>query len=309
MRLVTFTGGGMDTFRSGIVLVEESMVYILDISQTCQDLPGDMRSLLRTLDGDYSVLASLASSAPRESRIPLSEVTFGPVIANPEKILCIGLNYRDHAAEAGLPLPDSPTVFAKYSNTLIGSGECIRLPGSTSQVDYEAELAFVVGRRAKNVPVEEALTYVAGYTAMNDVTARDFQMRTSQWTLGKCFDTFAPLGPYLVTNEEIQDPHALSIRLSIGDEILQDSSTANLVFQVPELVAQLSSVMTLEPGDVVSTGTPAGVGYTRKPPRFLRSGEIVRVEIAGLGVLENCVRSIDDDGEKFQPRKYVADSR
>jgi len=213
------------------------------------------------------------------------------------------LNYRDHASETNQALPETPTVFAKFANTLIGSGECIRLPDNTSQVDYEAELAFIIGRRAKNIGVEEALEYVAGYSAFNDVSARDFQLRTSQWTLGKSFDTFAPLGPFLVTKEDVPDPHALRIKLSIGNQVLQDSNTAKLVFRIPELLSYISSVMTLEPGDVIATGTPAGVGFTRIPPRYLKAGETVRVEIDGLGVLENPVQSINEGG-LFQRRRY-----
>jgi 2-keto-4-pentenoate hydratase/2-oxohepta-3-ene-1,7-dioic acid hydratase in catechol pathway len=220
----------------------------------------------------------------------MTDVTLASVVPDPEKIICIGLNYRDHAKETNLAIPEFPTVFAKYSNTLIGNGEAILIPPSTSKVDYEAELAFVIGRRAKNVTEQEALTYVAGYTIFNDVSARDYQLRTSQWTLGKSFDTFGPAGPALVTKDEVPDPHALAIRLRIGDELLQDSNTRNMVFSVAALVAHLSTAMTLEPGDIVATGTPAGVGFTRNPPRFLKAGETVRVEIERLGVLQNPVR-------------------
>jgi 2-keto-4-pentenoate hydratase/2-oxohepta-3-ene-1,7-dioic acid hydratase in catechol pathway len=249
-----------------------------------------MRSLLQGLDGDFQSLLDMAHKAPVETRLQMADVTLGPVVPDPEKIICIGLNYRDHAKETNLPLPEVPTVFAKYSNTLIGDGEAIVISAATSKIDYEAELAFVIGRRAKNVSEEEALAYVAGYTIFNDVSARDYQLRTSQWTLGKSFDTFGPVGPALVTKDEVPNPHALGIRLRIGDELLQNSNTSEMVFSVAMLVAHLSTAMTLEPGDIVATGTPAGVGFTRKPPRFLRAGETVRVEIDHLGVLQNPVR-------------------
>jgi acylpyruvate hydrolase len=303
MRLVTFNDQDNRAYRVGALVTVDLQDFVVDLQQARTDLPFSMRSLLETVDGDFRTLADLVRSAPAKFRIPFSSIALGPVVPDPEKVLCIGLNYRDHAAETNHALPETPTVFAKMANTLIGSGECIRLPDNTFQVDYEAELAFVVGRRAKNVDVEDALSYVAGYTAFNDVTARDFQSRTSQWTLGKSFDTFGPLGPFLVTKEEVPDPHALRIRLSIGNQLMQNSTTAELVFRVPELLSYISSVMTLEPGDVIATGTPAGVGFTRTPPRYLRAGETVRVEIDGMGVLENAVQSITEGGA-FERQRY-----
>jgi acylpyruvate hydrolase len=289
MRLVTFTERGKQAFRTGVVVTVQGKDFVVDIHRADPSLPNSMRALLEAMDGAFEPVKRAASAAPREARLPMADVSLGPVVPDPHKILCIGLNYRDHAKETNLPLPETPTVFAKYCNTLIGSGETIRIPAATSHVDYEAELACVVGRRAKHVPVQDALSYVAGYSVFNDVSERDFQMRTSQWTLGKSFDTFGPFGPALVTTDEVPDPQALAIRLRAGDELLQDSSTANMIFGVAELVAYLSSVMTLEPGDLIATGTPSGVGYTRKPPRFLRPGETVRVEIERVGILENPV--------------------
>ena len=221
--------------------------------------------------------------------MPLSSVKLNAPVPHPGKILCIGLNYSDHAAETGQPLPAFPVVFAKYSNTVISPGESIVLPKVTDQVDYEAELGFVIGKRGRYISEADALDYVAGYLPINDVSARDYQNRTSQWTMGKTFDTFAPMGPALVTADEVPDPHHLSIRLTIGDEVLQDSNTDKLIFNVPQLVASLSEVMTLEPGDVVSTGTPPGVGFARKPPRFLKAGDVVSVIIEKLGTLTNPV--------------------
>ena len=179
-------------------------------------------------------------------------------LARPGKILCVGLNYRDHAAESNMAIPDSPTVFSKYSNTIIGPGDAIQIPRLTDQVDYEAELAFVIGRTARHVPESRALDYIAGYVPFNDVSARDYQMRTSQWTLGKTFDTFGPLGPALVTADEVPDPGALDISLTLEGEVLQQSNTRHLIFSIPFLLSYLSGVMTLKPGDLVSTGTPAG---------------------------------------------------
>jgi acylpyruvate hydrolase len=218
-----------------------------------------------------------------------SEVLLKAPIPRPGKLILLGLNYRDHAEETGQKIPEVPTLFSKYNNSVIGPGEAILIPRATEQIDYEAEFAFVIGRRGRDIPRERALDYVAGYTIVNDVSARDYQFVTSQWMVGKTFDTHCPMGPALVLKDEIPDPHNLDLRLTIGGEVLQKSNTNQLIFKIPETVEYLSRIMTLEPGDVISTGTPAGVGFTRKPPRWLRPGETVRVEIAGLGVLENPV--------------------
>jgi acylpyruvate hydrolase len=218
-----------------------------------------------------------------------SDVTLKAPLPRPGKLILLGLNYRDHAEETGQKIPEVPTLFAKYHNSVIGPGATILIPRATEQIDYEAEFAFVIGRRGHQIPRERALDYVAGYTIINDVSARDYQFVTSQWMVGKTFDTHCPMGPTLVLKDELLDPHNLDISLSIAGEVLQQSNTKQLIFKVPETVEYLSQVMTLEPGDVISTGTPAGVGFTRKPPRWLRPGETVRVEISGLGVLENPV--------------------
>jgi acylpyruvate hydrolase len=219
----------------------------------------------------------------------LGEVELKAPVPRPGKLILLGLNYRDHAEETGQKIPEVPTLFAKYHNSVIGPGAAILIPRATEQIDYEAEFAFVIGRAGRHIPRERALDYVAGYTIVNDVSARDYQFVTSQWMVGKTFDTHCPMGPALVLKDEIPDPHNLDISLSIAGEVLQRSNTRQLIFKIPETVEYLSHVMTLEPGDVISTGTPAGVGFTRKPPRWLRPGETVRVEIAGLGVLENPV--------------------
>jgi acylpyruvate hydrolase len=218
-----------------------------------------------------------------------AEVTLKAPLPRPGKLILLGLNYRDHAEETGQKIPEVPTLFAKYRNSIIGPGETILIPRVTEQIDYEAEFAFVIGRRGHDIPRDRALDYVAGYTIVNDVSARDYQFVTSQWMVGKAFDTHCPMGPALVLKDEIADPHDLDISLSIAGEVLQRSNTRQLIFKIPETVEYLSQVLTLEPGDVISTGTPSGVGFARKPPRWLRPGETVRVEISGLGVLENPV--------------------
>jgi 2,4-didehydro-3-deoxy-L-rhamnonate hydrolase len=210
-------------------------------------------------------------------------------IPRPGKIVCVGLNYRDHAAEAGAEIPKAPLLFAKWPNTLVGDGEAIVLPAESSQVDYEAELGVVIGTRAKHVSERDALDHVEGYICVNDVSARDLQFADGQWTRGKSPDTFCPVGPRLVPREEIDDPQALAIRCLVNGEVLQDSSTAEMIFSVAEIIAYISRVITLEPGDLIATGTPAGVGVARDPKVLLRDGDEVAVEVQGLGTLTNPV--------------------
>jgi 2-keto-4-pentenoate hydratase/2-oxohepta-3-ene-1,7-dioic acid hydratase in catechol pathway len=220
----------------------------------------------------------------------LSSVKLLAPIPRPPKFICVGLNYRDHAAETGMEIPKTPTIFSKFSNVVIGPGDPIVLPANSTRPDYEAELAFIIGKGGRHIAAQDWREHVFGYTIVNDVSARDFQMATSQWLLGKTFDTFAPMGPAIVTEDEIADPHALEISLEIGGEILQKSNTRELIFQIPEILAHISSVVTLEPGDIVATGTPAGVGFARKPPRYLQPGDEVIIQIQGLGELRNpCV--------------------
>jgi 2-keto-4-pentenoate hydratase/2-oxohepta-3-ene-1,7-dioic acid hydratase in catechol pathway len=210
-------------------------------------------------------------------------------IPRPPKIICIGLNYRDHAAETNMAMPETPTVFAKFPTAVIGPGQPIVLPKASAKPDYEAEFAVVIGKRGRHIPEARWRDHVFGYTILNDVSARDFQMATSQWMIGKTFDTFCPFGPAIVTADEIDDPHNLAISLELSGETLQSSNTSNLIFTVPQLLAHLSSVFTLEPGDIIATGTPGGVGFTRKPPRYLKPGDECRVRIEGLGELYNPV--------------------
>jgi 2,4-didehydro-3-deoxy-L-rhamnonate hydrolase len=233
----------------------------------------------------------LASGACREAApLPLADLRPTTPVPRPGKVVCIGLNYRDHALEAGVPIPEVPILFAKFANSVIGPGDAIVIPPETAEPDYEAELAVVIGRRASRVAVEDALAYVGGYTCANDVSARDLQNRTSQWMLGKAIDTFLPCGPVLVTPDEIPDPQALAIRCEVNGVELQSSSTAQMIFGVAELIAFVSRTMTLEPGDVIATGTPPGVGFARTPPVRLRDGDEVTIEIERIGRLTNPVR-------------------
>jgi 2-keto-4-pentenoate hydratase/2-oxohepta-3-ene-1,7-dioic acid hydratase in catechol pathway len=211
-------------------------------------------------------------------------------ITRPGKIVCVGLNYHDHAEEGGQDLPKAPLLFAKWPNTLIGDGEPIVLPEESTQVDYEAELGVVIGTTAKHVSERDALDAVAGYICLNDVSARDLQFGDGQWTRGKSPDTFCPVGPRLVPRDEIEDPQALAIRCIVNGATLQDSSTSQMIFSVAEIIAYVTRVITLEPGDLIATGTPAGVGVFRDPQVLLQDGDEVSVEIEGLGTLTNPVQ-------------------
>jgi 2-keto-4-pentenoate hydratase/2-oxohepta-3-ene-1,7-dioic acid hydratase in catechol pathway len=235
------------------------------------------------------VCAAGHAAAETAPPLELAQVKLLAPIPRPPKFICVGLNYRDHAAESKMEIPKVPTIFNKFTNVVIGPGETIVLPRVSVKPDYEAELAFVIGRGGRYIPAAQAMEHVFGYTIVNDVSARDFQNATSQWLMGKTFDTFAPMGPWIVTKDEIADPHALDISLEIGGEVLQKSNTRELIFKIPQLIEYISQVVTLEPGDVVATGTPAGVGFARKPPRWLRPGEETIVRIQGIGELRNPV--------------------
>lgn len=223
--------------------------------------------------------------------IPLHRVRLRAPVPRPGKVIGIGLNYRDHAAESGQPIPETPILFPKFANSVVGPGESIVIPPETTQADYEAELGVVIGRRTRRVPEAGALEHVAGYTCVNDVSARDLQFLSSQWMAGKAIDTFLPCGPWLVTGEEIPDPQDLAISLTLNGETMQTSRTSQMVFGVAELVAWISRTMTLEPGDLIATGTPPGVGFARTPPVWLGDGDVVTVEIERIGVLTNPVRA------------------
>ena len=229
-------------------------------------------------------------NAIARASLKVSEITLLAPIASPPKIVCLGLNYRDHAAEQNAPIPNEPIIFMKPHTTIIGPNENIVKPSFVKQLDYEAELAIVIGRKAKNVPVSKAKSYIFGYTILNDISARDIQFKDKQWTRGKSFDTFAPTGPHIITVNQLQDTSNLSIRTWVNKELRQNSTTKNMVFNVYEIIHHLSRVMTLEPCDIIATGTPAGVGFALKPqPKFLQTGDIVRIEIEKIGILENMV--------------------
>lgn len=258
---------------------------------------GDMSAFLAEGDEILAEVRELQAQVARmgerikEMSIGLTEAHLLPPVERPGKILCIGLNYVDHAREAGLPIPKEPIIFGKYANSAVGSGHPIRIPSVTREVDFEAELAVVVGKRAYRVSEEDALGYVAGYMNFNDVSARDLQRMDGQWMKGKFLNTFAPMGPWLVTADEVGDPGKLGIQLRLNGQTMQDSSTGNLIFNVPYIVSYLSHLLTLEPGDVIATGTPPGVGFSRRPPVFLQPGDTVEVEVEGLGVLKNPVEA------------------
>jgi 2-keto-4-pentenoate hydratase/2-oxohepta-3-ene-1,7-dioic acid hydratase in catechol pathway len=222
--------------------------------------------------------------------VPLDSLRLRAPVSRPCKIFGVGLNYRDHAEETGQPVPEVPILFAKFANSVIGPGEPIVVPAATERPDYEAELGVVIGSTVRAVSVEGALEHVAGYLCCNDVSARDLQMSTSQWIRGKAVDTFLPCGPWLVTPDEVPDPQALGIRCTLNGDVMQESSTGQMVFGVAELVSFISQACTLEPGDVIATGTPPGVGFARTPPVWLHDGDEVTVEIDGLGALTNPVR-------------------
>ncbi len=262
----------------------------VDLHATNPVLPGSVRQLL---EAGPAALKAAGETAARANavRLPAEAVKLLPPVPDPHKIVCLGLNYRDHAMETNAPIPKEPVLFSKYATALIGAGEPIVLPPVSQEVDYEAELVIVVGKRGRHLRAEDASGYVAGYTIGHDVSARDWQLKKDQrqWMVGKTFDTFAPTGPVLVTADEVPDPHALPIRLRLNGQTMQDSNTRQMIFPVPAVLAYLSQVFTLEPGDLIFTGTPPGVGIARKPPVYLKAGDVVEVEIEGLGVLRNPV--------------------
>lgn len=254
------------------------------------------QTVSEAIEGGEAALQALAALVQEAKRSDAAvwrdeaDLVFAPPVPEPGKIICVGLNYLDHCRETGTAPPRAPVLFAKWRNALAASGETIQLPATSRQVDYEAELAVVIGRRAKAVSEAEALDYVAGYTILNDVSARDLQFADGQWVRAKSQDGFAPLGPYLVTRDEVPDVQDLPIRLYLNGRLMQDSNTGAMIFPVRHLVSYISQGITLEPGDVIATGTPAGVGMSRKPPVWIEDGDEVVVEIGRLGRLVNRFR-------------------
>lgn len=298
MRLLTFEHDGR--VRTGCLLGDGQ---VLDFTHPAAELPqpsqelgwfdlaGESltraRILAEELGSDDARRAALQEAGAVLSR---ERATVLAPIPRPGKFLCIGLNYRDHAEESGMAVPEEPVVFSKCITAVTGPEAPVFLPESSQRVDYEAEFAIVIGKRCRRVAKEEASQYVLGYTCVNDVSARDLQERDGQWVRAKSLDSFGPMGEVIATVDEIDDPHKLGIRLRLNGETLQDSNTDQLIFGVEELVSFLSRDITLEPGDVISTGTPPGVGFARKPPIYLKDGDMMEVEIDGIGVLRNPVR-------------------
>ncbi|MCB0864524.1 MAG: fumarylacetoacetate hydrolase family protein [Solirubrobacterales bacterium] len=254
---------------------------LIDVADAIGEGPESLRGLLGA--GPLDLVAEAAADV--DPTLALADAELLPPIPNPQKIICIGLNYADHAAEANIEAPPVPTFFAKFANALVPDGATVPLPASSTKVDFEAEVAFVIGRPAKDVAAADALDHVAGYTLLNDLSARDLQFQTPQWIPGKVFDGSAPCGPELITADEVGDPAAIGIALDLNGERMQESSTEHLIFGVADLVAHLSSLMTLVPGDIVSTGTPAGVGSTRDPRIWLKPGDELVVSSPQLGEL------------------------
>jgi 2-keto-4-pentenoate hydratase/2-oxohepta-3-ene-1,7-dioic acid hydratase in catechol pathway len=230
---------------------------------------------------------ALADARTKGWLVPAEAAYWFAPVPRPGKIVCIGMNYHDHAGEIGLKVPTAPAIFSKFSSCVVAPGEPVVIPTSSDQLDYEAELAVVIGRRATRVSADRAYEYVLGYTAFNDVTARDFQFGDVQWQRGKSCDTFAPMGQTIVTTDEIPDPHTLGIRLTVNGTVMQDSNTSQLIFRVPQLIEFITRSITLEAGDVIATGTPAGVGHGRKPPVYLKAGDVMQVKIERIGELGN----------------------
>ncbi len=284
MKLLNFVDSKSGAVRPGVV----TGAGVVDVvAAGCAQQT--MEALIAQPDAlQHTVEHALGNPAMR-TRCLYDEATLrlAPVLTNPGKIICIGLNYRRHAIESGLPIPTTPVLFSKFNNSLAAPDAAIPLPACAEQYDYEVELAVVIGRRARNVPVEQALAHVFGYCTANDLSARDLQMRTSQWLLGKTLDKFLPLGPYLVTADEVGDPQTLALKCWVNGELRQDSNTADMVFSVAEIVSYISQHFTLEPGDLICTGTPEGVILGMANKVWLRAGDRVTVEVGGLGQLTN----------------------
>ena len=316
MKIVTFINekgwGNESVPRVGALI--DTGAYILDFARAIRDISGSLdskdaavpsppASLLSWFDLDGARLQraravheniirneeSFDHACEEGLLVKRSQARLLAPVPRPGKLICIGLNYRDHAAESNMPIPERPVVFSKFTTSVVGPNDSVVLPLTSSQVDYEAELAVVIGRRAKNVSRDRAFDYVLGYTIVNDVSARDFQFADGQWQRGKSCDTFAPMGEAIVTTDEVPDPHNLSIKLRLNGQTMQDSNTDQLIFGVPELIEFLSESITLEPGDVIATGTPPGVGFARKPPVFIKDGDVMEVEIEKLGTLTSPV--------------------
>ncbi len=300
MKLVTFTRAGGAPRFGALLPDDEILDFAADAAAIPQpidhrdwfDLDGrhlpEAQALHAAVTADAAKLEELRAEG---AVLPRGKAALLAPVPRPGKVICIGLNYKDHAAESGAEVPNRPLMFSKFPTSIVGPGATVVIPPLTEQVDYEAELAVVIGRRASRVSRHVGFQHVLGYANFNDVSARDFQFGDGQWQRGKSPDTFAPIGEYIATTDEIPDPHSLRISFRLNGETLQDSNTDQLIFGVPALIEALSESVTLEPGDVIATGTPPGVGFARKPPVWVKAGDVMEVEIEGLGVLSNPVRA------------------
>jgi 2-keto-4-pentenoate hydratase/2-oxohepta-3-ene-1,7-dioic acid hydratase in catechol pathway len=281
MKLATFRH--QDSTRLGVVVGEQ----IVDLPAADPSLPTEMTAFLAA--GADALAAARRAAEGASQRLALSEVKLEAPVLRPPKFFGVGLNYADHVAETGMKKPEIPMLFNKQSTCVTGPTDPIHLPRASNVLDYEGELAFVVGPRCRHVPKDRARDVIAGYTVCNDVSVRDWQMRVPTMMIGKSFDTHGPLGPWLVTGDELENPHALGLRTWVNGELRQDSNTKQLIFDCFDLVEHLSTAFTLEPGDVISTGTPGGVGIAKKPPVLLVAGDVVKIEVEGIGAIENPV--------------------
>jgi 2-keto-4-pentenoate hydratase/2-oxohepta-3-ene-1,7-dioic acid hydratase in catechol pathway len=294
MKLVVFNEAStpierVTHFRIGALLDADT---IADLTPSVLPLGLTSSEILRCYDlaTDFTSPALEAILSGELPTVSKGEVRIEAPIPRPGKIICIGLNYRNHAIESGMEIPKSPVIFSKFATSVARPNDPILIPADSVQTDYEAELAVVIGGTAKRVSADKAMDYVFGYTNFNDVSARDFQFADGQWQRGKSCDTFAPFGEFVATKDEIPDPHNLRIQFQLNGQSMQDSTTSELIFRIPELIEFLSESITLEPGDVIATGTPPGVGFARKPPVYLKDGDICEVRIEGLGILSNPVK-------------------
>ena len=279
MKLATFSHGGRT--RIGVLDGDE----MVDLSLAAPQLPNEMTAFLAS--GAVAMERASQAVASGSGRLARNDVALRSPLLRPPKILAVGLNYKDHIAEAGMDTPTIPMIFNKQSTSVTGPTDPIHIPRASDKVDYEGELAVVIGQRCRHVQREEAPDVIAGYAVANDVSVRDWQMRVPTFTMGKSWDTHCPLGPWITTRDEIPDPHALELRTWVNGELRQHSNTRHLLFDAFDLIEHLSTAFTLEPGDVISTGTPGGVGSTLNPRQYLKPGDVVKVAIEGLGEIEN----------------------
>ncbi len=287
MKLATFTHCG--STRIGVVEGDE----VIDLAEAAPELPREMTALFEAPPSALD--RARRAAAETRTRIPLDDVHLEAPIRRPPKILAVGLNYADHVAESGLKAPGHPSIFNKQSTSVTGPYDPVHLPRASQALDYEGELGLVIGKRCRHVPRGRASEVVAGYLVVNDVSVRDWQFHTPTMTMGKSFDTHCPTGPWIVTADEVGDPHCLGLRTWVDGELRQDSNTKELIFDCFAIIEYLSTAFTLEPGDLISTGTPAGVGIAMKPPRLLVAGDVVRIEVERIGQIENPVISEPDD--------------